>query len=81
MKSRKLLRSDLIRKELAGAAESAEFNQGIYSEEWTERTYAELLNRCEAELQITASPPLRRPIRYPASLATRRRGRLRSKCG
>jgi predicted kinase len=46
-----LLRSDVIRKELAGAAAQADspagFNEGIYSEAWTERTYAELLKRCE----------------------------------
>jgi aminoglycoside phosphotransferase family enzyme/predicted kinase len=42
-----VLRSDVIRKELAGDAETAEFNQGIYTDAWTERTYAELLKRCE----------------------------------
>ncbi len=49
-----LLRSDVIRKELAGVPDSApqstEFNQGIYAEAWTERTYAELLKRTEALL-------------------------------
>ncbi len=43
-----LFRSDVIRKELAGAsAPSAGFNQGIYTEAWSERTYAELLKRTE----------------------------------
>jgi aminoglycoside phosphotransferase family enzyme/predicted kinase len=49
-----VLRSDVIRKELAGASESvpptAEFAAGIYTREWTERTYAELLQRCERVL-------------------------------
>jgi aminoglycoside phosphotransferase family enzyme/predicted kinase len=46
-----LLPSDAIRKALAAVAGSAlptaEFNQGIYTEAWTERTYAELLKRTE----------------------------------
>jgi aminoglycoside phosphotransferase family enzyme/predicted kinase len=46
-----VLRSDVIRKELAGVGESArpapEFGTGIYTEAWTERTYAELLQRGE----------------------------------
>jgi aminoglycoside phosphotransferase family enzyme/predicted kinase len=44
-----LIRSDLVRKELAGtAAASPEgFEQGIYSPEWTQRTYAECLRRAE----------------------------------
>jgi aminoglycoside phosphotransferase family enzyme/predicted kinase len=43
-----LLRSDVIRKELAGAsAPNAGFNQGIYADAWSERTYAELLKRTE----------------------------------
>ena len=42
-----LLQSDVIRKELARRIRSAavaEFNQGIYSQAWTERTYGELSN-------------------------------------
>lgn len=46
-----VLRSDVIRKELAGVAESVQpmpdFGTGIYTEAWTERTYAELLQRGE----------------------------------
>ena len=46
-----VLRSDVIRKELAGVDESArpvpDFGTGIYTEAWTERTYAELLQRAE----------------------------------
>lgn len=49
-----LIRSDLVRKELAeecGASGSeAGFEQGIYSPEWTERTYAECMRRTEAHL-------------------------------
>jgi predicted kinase len=43
-----LIRSDVVRKELAGAAGmsmAAEFERGIYTPEWTERTYAECLRR------------------------------------
>lgn len=50
-----LLHSDRIRKELAGiAAEQpapAPFGEGIYSREWTERTYHELLSRAETLLR------------------------------
>jgi aminoglycoside phosphotransferase family enzyme/predicted kinase len=46
-----LIRSDLVRKELAGISPQtsapAPFGEGIYSEEWTERTYAECLRRAE----------------------------------
>ncbi|HEY9522964.1 MAG TPA: AAA family ATPase [Thermopolyspora sp.] len=46
-----LLGSDRIRKELAGIAPEqpapAPFGEGIYSHEWTERTYTELLSRAE----------------------------------
>jgi predicted kinase len=49
-----VIRSDLVRKELTGAspdvAASAAFEQGIYTPEWTERTYAECLRRAEALL-------------------------------
>jgi aminoglycoside phosphotransferase family enzyme/predicted kinase len=43
------LRSDVIRKELAGesAPTATGSNQGIYTDAWTERTYAELLRRTE----------------------------------
>jgi len=44
-----LLSSDRIRKELAGrraeASAAAPYGSGIYSAEWTERVYAELLHR------------------------------------
>jgi uncharacterized protein len=49
-----LIRSDVVRKELAGLADSdqvsAAFGEGIYSAEGTERTYAECLRRAEALL-------------------------------
>jgi uncharacterized protein len=49
-----LLQSDVVRKELAGVPDSAphspEFNQGIYGDAWTERTYAELVKRTESLL-------------------------------
>ena len=44
-----MLNSDRIRKELAGlpaeASARAPYGSGIYTGEWTERTYAELLHR------------------------------------
>lgn len=44
-----IIRSDVVRKELAGAmatgAGAAGFEQGIYSPSWTERVYAECLRR------------------------------------
>jgi aminoglycoside phosphotransferase family enzyme/predicted kinase len=47
-----LIRSDEVRKGLAGAADreatSGAFGQGPYSAEWDERTYAECLRRAEA---------------------------------
>ncbi len=46
-----VIRSDVVRKELAGASgqqtEPPEFGQGIYSPDWTARTYAECLCRAE----------------------------------
>src|SRR5262249_55631567 len=51
-----VIRSDLVRKELAGvpaataASGPSAFGQGIYTPEWTDRTYAECLRRAEAEL-------------------------------
>jgi aminoglycoside phosphotransferase family enzyme/predicted kinase len=49
-----VIRSDVVRKELAGpaarVAASTPFEGGIYSPEWTERTYAECLRRAEALL-------------------------------
>ena len=48
----RMIRSDLVRKELAGATntETVTFGEGIYTAEWTERTYAECLRRAEARL-------------------------------
>jgi len=47
----RLIRSDVVRKELAGLAASesahARLAEGHYSQEWTDRTYAECLNRAE----------------------------------
>jgi aminoglycoside phosphotransferase family enzyme/predicted kinase len=47
-----VIRSDVVRKELAGAAghSPASFDEGIYTPEWTERTYAECLRRAESLL-------------------------------
>jgi aminoglycoside phosphotransferase family enzyme/predicted kinase len=49
-----VIRSDLVRKELAQRAglrmESAAPQAGLYTPEWTERTYAECLRRAEAML-------------------------------
>jgi aminoglycoside phosphotransferase family enzyme/predicted kinase len=49
-----LIRSDLVRKELAGLPTrepaSAPFGEGIYTPAWTERTYAECLRRAERAL-------------------------------
>jgi predicted kinase len=49
-----VLSSDLIRKELAGIAPLADgravFGTGLYTLEWTARTYAELLGRAEVLL-------------------------------
>jgi aminoglycoside phosphotransferase family enzyme/predicted kinase len=49
-----VIRSDVVRKELAGlsAAGAARFSheEGIYTPRWTERTYAECLARAEALL-------------------------------
>lgn len=47
-----LIRSDLVRKQLAGLSGSsrseAAYEKGIYSPEWSDRTYAECLRRAEA---------------------------------
>jgi aminoglycoside phosphotransferase family enzyme/predicted kinase len=49
-----VIRSDLVRKELTGSGatdrRSAAFAQGIYTPEWTKRTYAECLRRAERAL-------------------------------
>jgi uncharacterized protein len=49
-----VIRSDLVRKELAGLGPlqgaAAAFEAGIYTPEWTERTYAECLRRAEGLL-------------------------------
>ncbi len=46
-----MIRSDVVRKELAGVAEKQQgpwsFGEGIYAAEWNERTYAECLHRAE----------------------------------
>ncbi|WP_405142054.1 AAA family ATPase [Sphaerisporangium sp. NBC_01403] len=50
-----LLNSDRVRKELAGIAPEqpapAPFGEGIYDQEWTERTYGELMSRAERLLR------------------------------
>ena len=49
-----VIRSDVVRKKLAGLPDSgqmsAAFGDGIYSPEWTERTYAECLRQAEGLL-------------------------------
>jgi aminoglycoside phosphotransferase family enzyme/predicted kinase len=54
-----LLSSDRVRKELAGVpAETsavAEFGRGIYTSEWTARTYEEMLQRAEEHLAMGRS--------------------------
>src|SRR5205807_9415471 len=46
-----IIRSDAVRKELAGAATISQnaklFEEGIYTAEWTQRTVAECLRRAE----------------------------------
>jgi predicted kinase len=50
----RVIRSDLVRKELAGVAGKqagpSAFGEGIYAAEWAERTYAECLRRAEGLL-------------------------------
>lgn len=45
------IRSDAIRKELAGVEEGRHvkvgFGEGIYSEDWTKRVYQEMIKRAE----------------------------------
>jgi uncharacterized protein len=77
-----VLNSDRIRKELAGlpaeASARARYGGGIYSPEWTERTYAELPRRAVALLAhgesviidasfLSAAPRQRRQLRMPAA--------------
>jgi predicted kinase len=49
-----VIRSDVVRKELAGFSDKehapSAFGGGIYTAEWTERTYAECLRRAEGLL-------------------------------
>jgi len=51
--------SDVIRKELAGCARTSRqtfaINQGIYSSKYTKKTYAELINRAEKDLESSLS--------------------------
>jgi aminoglycoside phosphotransferase family enzyme/predicted kinase len=50
----RVIRTDLVRKELAGMAVqesvTTKFGEGIYTPSWTERTYAECLRRVESAL-------------------------------
>jgi aminoglycoside phosphotransferase family enzyme/predicted kinase len=43
-----VIRSDVVRKELAGVAPETRLGDECYSPEWTDRTYAECLRRAEA---------------------------------
>jgi aminoglycoside phosphotransferase family enzyme/predicted kinase len=45
-----VVRSDVVRKELAGLGPTARGGEELYSAEWTDRTYAECLRRAEQEL-------------------------------
>ncbi len=45
-----VVRSDVVRKELAGLRPEERGGEELYSAEWTERTYAECLRRAEAAL-------------------------------
>jgi aminoglycoside phosphotransferase family enzyme/predicted kinase len=45
-----VIRSDAVRKELASAAELAAPGAGLYTPEWTQRTYRECLRRAECLL-------------------------------
>ena len=49
-----LLESDVVRKDLAGmtpeTSAKTDFGEGIYTPEWTKRTYEELARRAEEEL-------------------------------
>jgi predicted kinase len=70
----RLIRSDLVRKELAGlpARESARspFEEGIYAPAWSERTYAECLCRAEKLLRTFLSGSFSASVRAgTASLA------------
>ncbi len=50
----RVVSADVVRKELAGieptSSASAAFGEGIYTDEWNDRTYAECLERAEALL-------------------------------
>lgn len=54
-----LLRSDVLRKQLAGHAPeerlAAAFGEGLYSEDGTARTYAEMLRRAQVALELGES--------------------------
>jgi len=54
-----VVRSDEVRKELAGVrtgeSASADFGQGIYTEDWSRRTYDELIRRAEGRLALGES--------------------------
>ncbi|MET9750676.1 AAA family ATPase [Streptomyces ardesiacus] len=54
-----LLSSDRVRKEMAGLSSqhtaAADYREGLYTPEWTARTYAELLDRAAALLAVGES--------------------------
>jgi aminoglycoside phosphotransferase family enzyme/predicted kinase len=77
------LNSDALRKEMAGGGPSAPgknlFRGGIYTPEWTKRTYGEMARRAEESLRAGRSVVLdatfaRRSHRRTAAAAARRAG-------
>lgn len=74
----RVFNSDAVRKELAGQAATdsgrAGFGTGIYTPEFTERTYAELFRRAMGELAAG------RPVVLDASFAGERERNLACQC-
>lgn len=79
-----VIRSDVVRKGLAGAEEtapaSAKFGEGIYSPEWDERAYAECLRLAEAGLfegrRVLVDASFREEVRRRAFLEAAARLRV-----
>lgn len=66
----KVISSDIVRKELAHIASSErrleEFEKGIYTKEWTEKTYSEMINRAKSFLRKGVSVILDATFLEPA---------------